>query len=861
MSFKISDVVSPYRIATWSAYPGNWMMNKAETAQKADLLFRNFVKNRLPSAVALIKRLIDTRHVSAVHLPMTINSLFLTYVNEQIELYQTQNEERDLQIDQTWQEFQMALAKKRYELFTQDMKWCSCFFDDLKRLLINADVLAEDFNATIYLWLQIISIADIGDMYLAAIYETKAKSFCISKNKGVVNVELPRGNLEASFYLISHQFSRDYRWVSLRIAQKMQFPENYPLTEAFYVMTGNRFSNVCRVSSLLLDECKEISQSLVFLDLTDNDAIEKISDRLEAMRYSLDQNFSDVTAHIETLQNAIKKGIKATVVSNPYQETADIPEGSHLALLRLMEDYQECHLLEDGYHAFYCIGLREILAALSESNIAIEKYRKEGKCPKLVKDCPSLLPSASRPQYDAKISQELLTSSSFKSERGPKKGKGAVRAQKIVPQPEKKKKAGKEKQEKIQSQATLIPTLTVKLDPLEKLSKKLFNLYQLNDSIPLRQALWHLDALTSIQRSSDIKEAEALILLDATASAAHKLLEQTYRFCLESRGNSFISHNLKKYHLAFDTSPYPDIVKQLYLANHWTRYFYIEKEKWSSLTTQVAHTPPLLDDLVNLAEGKSFAKDHLQNQVLAIIEKTCLQVEKMLLKMNAPAHDVFLAQDIPIQVKNPISLDVFEEIKESLDNFLVKAAFPPHHSVYLYVKQAISALSMLKGSLQKIEASKSPREFATWTSFCVQQIQEAMEDVLHAIEFFKEGDVSVLHELKTLSEKLGLEMGELGNACYGLSFKPRYPAENLSDGLGAQIIDDAETLRQCPECQDGFKLMGPSPKILWKTLDKLVSIPSVMERLMVLIQSSEAFLRTQAVPALHNSYTTLHVVK
>ncbi len=578
MAFKTSDVVSPYRISAWGMYPGNWILERADTEQKVNLLFRNFVNYRLPTAVKLIGQLIDTRHVSSVHLPMSINALFLTYVNEQIELYQNQREERNLKVDQKWQEFQMAFANERYKLFTQDTKWGAHFFDELKELLMDADVLAEDFNATISLWLQIISIADIGDMYLAAIYEAKAKSYSAHKNKSFVYTELPRSNLEASFYLILRQLSRDYQWICSRVAQKMQFPEDHPLKEVFHILTRRNLLNTCTVSSLLLNDFKEIVQSLQFLDLTDNNTLEKILARLEKMLKSLDVNFGDISADIERLKNAQKKGIIFTVVSNTEKKTAHVPKESHSLMLPMMEDYQECHLLTDCFLAGFCIGLSRILEALKESNSIIEKHKIGKNRPKLIGNCPSLLPPISILQYDAKISQELLRDSSIKSEKSPKKIKGGSRTQKAMPQIEIKKKAAKEKQEKIQPQEILVPSLIVPLDPLEQLSYKLFHLYHLSGSIPIRQALWHLDSLISMRRSS-IKQTDALIHLNATVSSAHKFLEQIYRFRLESLGNTFKTHNLKEYHLALETLPYPDIVKQLYLANHWTRYFYIEKER------------------------------------------------------------------------------------------------------------------------------------------------------------------------------------------------------------------------------------------------------------------------------------------
>jgi hypothetical protein len=288
-------------------------------------------------------------------------------------------------------------------------------------------------------------------------------------------------------------------------------------------------------------------------------------------------------------------------------------------------------------------------------------------------------------------------------------------------------------------------------------------------------------------------------------------------------------------------------VENLYLASHWTRYFYIEKHKWEALSTQFTCTPPLIEDLVNSAEGKLPSQNALKNRVNEIIEKTCLQVNKMLTTPKIPASS--LSKDVPLKLQNAMQINVFEKVVEVMDT--TKTSFSTRHPAYLYLKQGISALSMLKTGLQRIQTAQTPCELMTWTSQCLQQTQEAMENVLHAIEFCKTGEATTLHELQVLAQKLEIEMGSLGDACHNLSLKSRYPAEHVGNGLGAQIIDDLETLRHCPQCLDNFELVGSLPQVLWKApTTKTLSVDAIMAKFSNLIADSEEFLRTKALPTL-----------
>ncbi len=861
MSIKISDVACPYSLMPWSRNPGAWIVNQAgSNSKKAEAAFRSFVQHKVPEAVTILIKLIDARHISSVHLPMTVYTIFLIYVDEQIELYQSQQNEKDSEVENKWREFKEMFSRKRNEIFTRDSAWATSFFDQLKSRLLSADALSADFEATISSWLQLISIANIGDMVLINLFEKQAKTTVLkdSGSKNLLSVDLPRSDLERSFYLLLRLLSQESKWIIPKMEQHLPCFRNATpqLVEVFDEVTQKPLKEASDMISTMGMEVKRFLQDLFLLKLTDNEKLAQMRSGLLAHSERVFRCFGDVSSHIEKLRSQYEQGIAFEVI--PKRSGGTIPFTRECAepFLQILENYRECdQLIQAGLEVVlgYDGMIDCLLKALEKSNEAFKKFQGEGTPLRLASACSSILP---KPRvYDERVFEELCASSSPRSGGGRRKKVKKSSHQPIekkakeksISQPVSEKKTNeKSKQVSLEPQT---PPQHPAVDPFEQLRERMIHIHQENLSSSLRQALWHLDALISIQQLLDtksVKAEESLTVFDAAVSSAQKLLEQTYRFCGSS---SQTTHNLKVCHSACSASPYPEIVKELYLANHWTRYFYIEQQTLHSISTQQVEMPPLLEELVKLAEGAPFSPQELQQRVKTLIEKTCQQVEQLLPQTAVSPLDPPLAKEVAIQWKTLIDTAGMETVKSHLKAFLADAGFAPQQPVYLHVKQAIAALTMCKDSLARIQAVRTPRELATWTSWCLQQVQEGIENVLHAIEYLQEGEASVQHDLKALSEKVGLKMGNLAGACNALSYKPRYPVENSSEGLGAQIIDDVEAFKHHPECLEGFQIVGSSP-FLWKMPSQGLSLDQMGARLESLIKQAEAFLRTQAVPAL-----------
>lgn len=849
--FNASATTIKLTVECWNYNPGRWIMSQSKTLQIANATFHQFVTRKMPDALKLVEQLNNTGHLSASHLPLTIYSIFLIYIAEQIELYQNQMDERDTAVDEKFAQFKEAFAKERYHLFTHNPKWADVFFKDLRDSLAKADSLPKDFDETLCLWLKLISIVHVGDIRLASCFHPEARSPLLLPAKAT-SADLQRDTLEASFYLIVNQLSLNFKGVE-KLKDKMAFPSDAEKQKLFFGFTDtldidSRLQNVStyeNASSVILN-IKECAKGLLSVDLKDNQAIDKSLQELRNISNHINC-YGDLSSCFDQLQETetrkewpVKVMVQSKIVS--------VSKETIQTLLSFVQNRHDSHLFFDCYLVPHVLLLTNILTYFMESNKDIEKFYKEGIMPP--SNPKPLLPPPALSNYSETAFRELYATPIPEPQpttTRTKKKKGVAKAQSVAPQ--------KTQKEPILPAPQIIPVEPLQaaaLDSLEQLRRQLLAIYHTQPSAALRQAVWHLDKLITLKETlkTPAMNKEGLTVLNLATSSAHKLLEQTYSFCLANRNiRPLSSHNLKNYERALGNSSFPEIVQQLHLGNNWPRYFYLEKRKWE-FSTQVVTVPALLQDLVDSADGKVQQKNPIGQKALDMIEKTRAHVETLLPQLNIDLPLEYLAEDVSIQPKLRFSPGNFNKVKTELTTFLTQSKLPPHHPAYLHIKQAIAALNILKGSLQAVQVAKTPRELATWVPLCVQQVHEALEDVLCGIEGLREGQVTSLsHDLKKLAAKLGLEMGELADACDHLSYKSRYPAENLSSGLASQIIDDVEALRQFPGYLDGFKLVGKSP-LLWKQPEKDPTLVGVMEKLCTLLKSTQVFLEVKAIPGL-----------
>jgi hypothetical protein len=541
-----------------------------------------------------------------------------------------------------------------------------------------------------------------------------------------------------------------------------------------------------------------------------------------------------------------------------------------------LQNYFFITSLKNTYLSSKRFILVPLVSALVKTNVYWQQYKVENIQPPLACQFPSLLPSINSNNYDERDIDEWVASlDSVEDNSRNNQLQRTTRGQKTKKKNgHQKKQASGEKIEKVDLVSTEKPKASptssssialdsVKPKPIELLRNQLVSFYQLKPSRALRQAIWHLDSLISIQKSlvkSQKKALDCLTVANAVTYSAQKVLEQSYRFCLKKEGEPLSEiHNLKTYHRMFDPNykKYPKVVKDLFLANTWCRYFYTEHKKWHSFTTGIAKVPPILDKFFEMAEDQHLTALQLEEFVSSTMENVHQHLEYLLQEKKLPNSELSIfCNNEAMALENPLPLTVFDSVGKKLKDLLVVSKLNSRHPVYLRIKQVLAALKMQKVSLEKMNASKDIYAFSTWAVWCLQQLQESTEGVLHSIEYLQNHGMSVEHELKILAKKVNLDMGALGDAYQSLSYKVRYPAEVLVNTVPARIIDDLEALKQHPEIMQGFEIQD-NPITIWARPSREASPNTIVAKLNPLMIKSEEFLRIQAVPALERLLSSL----
>ncbi len=884
------ELALSYPVAPLEVNPKKQLQERAgdENGQR---LFQLFLR-KLPQAQQLAQQLIPD-HLNTTHLPFCLSFLFMTYMEHQIELYQSQVDPdvRDLSLDEKWSELRLQFAVQRSKLFVKTDSPFTSFVADLAAKLKEVDC-AADFEKTVGVFLQLLRIDHVGSIHLAAIFLNKDPSRAKKGEK--VLVHMPRAALERAFKLLVQQLLSHHRWYlvqSKEVAMSNMSKRQTLDGESSTIDLAYRAKQNVDCEKAEKQLGKEL-QLLLSLDLNDNAALNKTLQRVKKRVINVQSilsrlarpaallSLTDLDIQDPASRIVIEKALRARLNDSGLSE-AERNKAVEAKMATLDYETQDinryvslhdCYLIEPFSH------LVEMMEALIDSNCNFEESQARGTKPLLAQGLPPILPAPQQLQglaHDEKVYQELMNEETTrKKTAGGKKGsshKGAKQAKKSAPakgaHPSSQHKPVSTQKENAASSKVVAgsakQTAPGVVSSIDQLRLTLLGLYEVHPTFKsLRQAIWHLDALKSVQEAygkTHMLPKDHLNYINAIAQGAQKVLEQTYRFRIGEQESTAKVHNLKQLHTLLDpSSPPPDIVNTLYLANHWGRYFHLYYNQLTSETTYTAEMPPLLDLLVSAARNsQSLTGPSSQKWAEEMIEKTCAQTELLLKPFLGAANPSPTAPELPPQLPCAIQTGKFQGVCNALKAFLVAKRLPSDHPSALRLEQALSALAMLTASLEKLNGSPHQRALATWTSWSLFQLQEVVENVLHAIEFFKDTEITLSHELKKLAEKIELDMGSLSADLHSLSYKPRYPAEYLVEGKGAELIDDAEALNRHPELQEGFQLPG-LPKLLWKLPTKEVSNASILNRLNNLLDDTEAFLRGKALPALQSSWEAHH---
>ncbi len=835
----------------------------ADPEEKIKKIFNLFNNKKIPIVKSQIQQLVNHRCISNMHFPMTLYTIFFTYLDELIEHYQLGLEPRDEKLDEQFQSIKCLVAQGRFDLWNRDQKELEMIVTEIRNKLNDSDILPPNFDQTISLWVEILRVQYVGELNLAQLYGKNLKSVHIAHETKIGAIKISRHHIEQSFFLVVNQLSKDFVWISKRTQEKMPELADKNLERAFSLVVGNlHYECLTPVSKQFQNLMEAMRRCLKAFSLLDLDKNESLDTMLRVLKMA--RSFTRVFPTPSRVIDQLSKGESLSIPDG--NERIIVSEEAFPGITNLLVNYNECEALVRFFLTLQTCYLDELLRSLAISNKLWENRNNVKLL--LASEVASLLPTPI--EYDESAMEDLLLSTTS-SINVKKKGKGKIPDKKGAPRtPQKKKQTAKPEAKSPQRQLksekkspsvalTLISEDTVQTSSIERLRAKLSHYCEITASPALRQALWHLDALTAFQTSFDrspLQAKECLAIACGVASCAQKVLEQTYRsLLLKKEGVEALptSHNLLHYHREFDPAfkSYPEIVKKLCSANNWCRYFYSQEANLRVMSTRVVQIPHILSLFVQMAEGQTFLPAALKEFVDETIERASLHAESLLKGL-----DIGSSSSLPPIHKAPIAADSHVKIgvngaavSRALQNFLNRSHLNSRHPAYLYIKQALAALKMLEVSLQKMNKAEDLHALSAWNIWATQQLQESMENVLHAIEYFQYRAVTTDHEMGKLAQDVGLEMGALAEGYHHLSYKTRYPAEFIENTPLAESIDDLEFLKHHPEIMDGFIVKQPTT-LLWKMPSENASLERIEEKLVKQIVQWEEFLLNKAIPLL-----------
>ncbi len=882
-NIQLSNVASQFLVPTWDVYPGIKMRFDLPNPSVVDPLFRGFVNKRIQEACKLLTTLDHKKNFNEVHLLFTTITTFTTYIDDLVEHYQNQFEQKDEKLDEEYLKLKRLLAKNSTQIWAKGEHQIQEFLGLLKTKLNSINAIPEGFDENIVTWSKILNLQYMSNVTLLAIINGKddvvPQSYQLHKSGDPKNTfkiisPIPYHVLSDACALALRQLLKNASWIIPEMLDKLKPLEDEKLeTQLSLVTAMDEAQKSIPVSSLVqyyAREMKSLLNQLSSLNINDNDQILKLTDKFEKIMITVCDRTKDFEPYIEKIKN--DPNPKQTYLLNELISVT----ASH-ALVQPLLNFSKCVQLKYSYLDIPLINLSFILQGIRKANDKWNAYQTRGEIPPLF--FGPIIPHPHNSEDAEECARKLLAELSQSSKQPSSRKKGArgtkgkqqkqnIKASKQKATIEVPKTSTGKKEKKKQVSLANVPSPSIEIatpvSSIERLKEKLTALFHQNPSPALRQAIWHLGHLIVIQnglKNSSFSPSDDLSLIAAVANFAQKTMEQTYRHCLKEEGEPFErTHNLKIYHQKFDpkfdpnSTKYPWIVGQLFLINNWFRYFYLEHERWNSATTFQVKIPSVLEQLFKIAEGHPYSEKDLKKSAEEIIELTCKQIEVMLGETESSKHlsALPLGHFEEVQVKKqPLQEKMFGEIQQTLEGFL--SNFNRHHPVYLQVKQAVAALKMLEAGIRQMNKAKDIRTFSTWTVWSLLQLQESMENILHSIEYYTQGDISIQHELTILSEQLQIDMGSLSGAMQQLSYKVRYPVEVNNKSVSSKIINNLDALEWCPELQAGFQLQS-IPKILFGTPSEGISLNAIIQEMNQLFTEGKTFLRTKAIPALQKSF-------
>lgn len=313
----------------------------------------------------------------------------------------------------------------------------------------------------------------------------------------------------------------------------------------------------------------------------------------------------------------------------------------------------------------------------------------------------------------------------------------------------------------------------------------------------LKYSAHHLNYIqTSLKNPIDAPK-EQLLTAVSLIGVASRTLELCMRFFYVDT-QPFQSHYLPSLFQSLESAgvEMPHIYKKMALGHSTSRYFYYKSLKQENIQRfSIDQTEKqVAERLVAIAEKRSTDQKETSEYLLELFNETVTELYRLLgepcpkkiIELDESLSERSFQDKTGLSQLSKLILDLIDQNKQ----------FPEDHPSQILLKQSHASFSMLENSLNKLNgAFNNSEEVSFWTATSLGLLQNGLEQLLEACEYWKNGGYIRVHAIEKLIENLQIADPEgLADDLHLISPKVYYPHGVNPNNVGAFLLDRAIAL-------------------------------------------------------------------
>lgn len=831
----------------WNSFYKSESAQRTEVFNKIDEARKKFLVE-IQTVGLGIQTLAQRNQIKSVHEIFYVADVIILMIEDLLSYYLQQCPD-DREIESDWKKMKLLFAELTYKSTESEelLKQALALF---KAKFAKACLDPESLEAQFQILKVLVIHPDTKFTQIASLFEERARPKSWNEaRKEEIRIYFSLSTLHQAFHMLTAKCQKELTWLDETIPEVIEALGGDQTFENFTLAFDRMRPTLTYTAHTLLhpEKIKEwwgeqrtyffnVVKQLQTCDLSDSEVLKKLKPIVEEAEIEAKRRFANIKQSIQDLNTH--------------------PQGIQTRIQLLQNLHYICH----GYFGQALGLLRGVIPAIVHGNVALQRiphserqrylatqlpFRREWRLPE-----PTTSSSSVNPVVNP--NEKINTPSTPKKDKKIKGTKRSERATSTSQKPEVRAEPAEVKEIPPSPPATEL--MIVSEEPLSfeqkisELRERCYFACRSETTInrdALRQGWWHLDQMayfTQVVASiSQISSVEKLNLYFACATHAAWALEQTLRF--RSEEASTFDHNLRIMSRRAGLSSEPEIVRKLFLANHWSRYFHEYLHSWKGYTTISTPPPPVLQRMSDLANNLDPCdKQTFLQEVTEIAEQTAELLDKLVPAKRTDKNVEVPSGSVKIPLENRAkitdkNLQTVQVIKSELNSLTFRSKLPDYHPGLNKLKQAESTFEMLHSTLIQLNNATTYEKFSMWALRGIHLLQNGFAESLATIEYMNTGKRQLRHEIENNGE-IEFDLKGLPQIFDHLSQKIRYPIDCTKCGTAGKLVDLCAALARYPHQDLGFVTETPIVEDSWNLPQNGVRLVDIIKELNLLFEEA-----------------------